>query len=71
MNIEQELMKKMKKNKKINSWWLKAFQNPIVKILTKNKIPHQTIGVFMNPLTSNNERVRIIRFFIFKDKKQP
>ena len=53
-------------NRRKNSWWLKIFKDKIRKYLEKHKIPRQTIGIFLNPITSNKERRKIYKNFVIK-----
>lgn len=57
-----KLLKKINRNKKFNSWWIILFRDRIAKWL-KNKMPDQTIGVFLNVYTSNKERLELLRRF--------
>lgn len=67
--MSHEIIARINKNKKKNAWWLKLFQAIIVKILLKLEFPQQTIGVFLNHSTSNNERYRLLSYFIKKKYK--
>lgn len=67
MDSEKDLLIKIKKNKKLNSWWLKLFNKQLNSYLNKLKVPSQTVGIFLNPYTSNSERIRIIKMFRKKD----
>ena len=66
MNEIELILKKFKRNQMINSWWLYLFNNQITYILNKIKTPNQTIGIFLNPITSNKERIRIFNYFLKK-----
>jgi len=61
IETESKILKRLKRNKKINSFWLKLFRKQIIKILSKRKVPSQTIGIFLNPYTSNKERIAILK----------
>lgn len=61
MEKESDILKRLKRNKKINYFWLKILKKTIIRYLIKRKIPSQTIGIFMNPYTSNKERFSILR----------
>lgn len=60
--MSQEIIARIKRNQKINRWWLKLFHLKIIKILLILEFPHQTVGVFLNPITSNDERYRLLKF---------
>lgn len=66
MSEIKNILEKLQRNKKINTWWLTLFNNQIVSILKKINIPNQTIGIFLNPITSNKERYRIFIYFLKK-----
>ena len=59
---EKLLLEKIKRNKRMNLWWLNIFGKAISRFL-KNKMPEQTIGIFLNPYTSNQERIKILKNF--------
>jgi len=62
MKNEELLLIKIKNNKKYNNWWIKLFEKKISGYL-KDKMPSQTIGIFLNPYTSNKERIKILKTF--------
>lgn len=61
IETEYKILKRLERNKKINFFWLKLFRKQIIKILSKRKFPSQTIGIFLNPYTSNKERRAILK----------
>ena len=60
----------MIKRKKRNSWWLKLLKKPLKSLLKKHRVPRQTIGIFMNPMTSGKERISIIRRFVINKEQK-
>lgn len=62
MKNEEILLKTIKDNKKYNAWWIKLFGKNIESYLNK-KMPSQTVGIFLNPYTSNKERIKILKTF--------
>lgn len=62
MESAEHILKRMKRNKLLNTWWLKIFIRHQGQIwLTKKGLTPQAIGVWLNPYTSNQERLRIIQ----------
>lgn len=62
MDTEATIRARMKRNYRLNKWWLRLCYPAITSLLIRFNCPHQTIGVFLNPTTSNDERIRIIKF---------
>jgi hypothetical protein len=63
MDSEKKIIKRMKRNRFMNSWWLSIFSFRLKFILKKKGIPSHTIGIFMNKYTSNKERFNILKNF--------
>lgn len=63
---EDVLLMKIKQNYRRNYWWLKRIAQPLGRYLAGKKMPAQTIGVFLNPYTSNQERWQLWKRFIWK-----
>lgn len=61
-NLSHQIIKRLRRNYWCNLWWLKIlvyFKVP--KLLIKQGLTTQAVGVIFNPLTSNRERIQILK----------
>jgi hypothetical protein len=70
MNLETKILNRMKRNRKINSWWVNLFIKYNGKNwLQKKGLTPQAIGVWCNLYTSNSERISILKRAAPTEKK--
>ena len=70
-NKEEQILKRLKLNKKYNNLIPQYFNKKLLHVLKELKVPEHTIGVFFNPYTSFKEKYEIIKYFSHKHNKKP